>query len=96
MAAGYLFVRSNITDPVRYERMRAVIVKLAESYGARLLVRTPHVRVLHGSYDGLMLAVYEFPSMRDLEMYHDSPEYSQLEADLIAAGVVDLWIVPGV
>ena len=95
MAHGYLFVRSKISDPTRYERSRGVISRLAHSYGARNLIRSADLKVLYGSYDGLLLAVWEFPSVNAVELFTSSPEYVQLRDDLVSAGVVDLWIVPG-
>jgi uncharacterized protein (DUF1330 family) len=95
MALGYLFVRSKIIDSPRYERSRSVISRLAQSYGGRNLIRSTDVKVLHGSYDGLLLAVWEFPSVHAVELFTSSPEYTQLRDDLVAAGVADLWIVPG-
>lgn len=96
MALGYLLVRSKIKDVERYQRFRGVIYRLAQSYGAHALIRTAEVEVLHGPDEGLLLVVLEFPSIQAVKLFTSSAEYAQLRDDRVEAGVIDIWVAPGI
>lgn len=50
------------------------------NYGAEVLVATPELKMLEGTYEHTFTVVIKFPSAEAVESWYHSPEYQPLKA----------------
>jgi uncharacterized protein (DUF1330 family) len=78
---AYLVVEHIITDPVKFEEYRARVAPLIASYGGRYLTKgSTHKQPEGGHWRPERMVIIEFPDMRSLEAWYNSPEYQPLIA----------------
>ncbi|NVO04688.1 MAG: DUF1330 domain-containing protein [Rhodoferax sp.] len=78
--SAYLYGNIEIHDPVLYETYRAQVPAVIAAYGGRYLVRGGPVALLEGDIPLARQVILEFPDMRSLKAFYDSPEYGVLKA----------------
>ncbi len=88
---AYLIVETDVHDPERYERYKAVSPAAVAAGGGRFLVRGGELAVLEGDWEPSRLVVLEFPDLEAVKRFYDSPEYR--EARALREGAADLHMV---
>jgi uncharacterized protein (DUF1330 family) len=94
--AAYILVDVQVTDPVRYERYRALTPGAIARYGGRFLVRGGDTTVLEGDWQPHRVVVLEFPSVAAAKEFYDSPEYREARAARAGAARMSMFVVEGV
>ena len=59
--SAYVVAHVEVTDPVRYEAYRAMVLDTIIAFGGRFLVRGSPPDVLEGSWDPKRLVIIELP-----------------------------------
>ena len=77
--AAYAIVDVNVLNPAEYERYKQGVPATLARYGGRFVVRGGAVDVLEGDWRPKRLVVLEFPDMKSLRAWYDSPEYTPLK-----------------
>ena len=75
MAAAYLIVESNITDPEAFKLYMAAAPAVAKAFGGEYLVRGGRMAVLEGDWQPPRLTVLRYPSFEQAKAMYDSPGY---------------------
>lgn len=75
MAAAYLIVESQITDPEAFQRYMAAAPAVAKAFGGEYLVRGGKMAVLEGDWTPPRLTVLRYPSFDEAKAMYDSPGY---------------------
>ena len=88
---AYLIVETDVHDPERYERYKAVAPAALAAYGGRYLVRGGELAVLEGDWEPSRLVVLEFPDLDAVKRFYDSPEYA--DARTLREGAAHLRMV---
>ena len=78
--AAYLIADVEVIDSVGYEQYRQRAPATISAYGGRYLARGGATEVLEGTWSPKRCVVLEFPSMAQLKIWWDSPEYRPLRA----------------
>jgi uncharacterized protein (DUF1330 family) len=94
--AAYLLVDCQVTDPVQYERYRALAPAAIARYGGRYLVRGGATTVLEGEWQPHRVVVLEFPSVAAAKEFYDSPEYREARAVRVGAARMSIFVAEGV
>jgi uncharacterized protein (DUF1330 family) len=77
MAAAYLVVESNISDPEAFKRYLAAAPEVVKAFGGEYLVRGGRMQVLEGGWQPARLTVLRYPSFEQAQAMYDSPAYVQ-------------------
>jgi uncharacterized protein (DUF1330 family) len=94
MAKGYWIGRVDVTEPEGYKKYVAANGKVFARFGARFLVRAGRFEAVEGESRSRNV-VLEFPSYEvALECYR-SPEYAEVMAHRVNAGVADIIVIEG-
>ena len=75
MAAAYLIVESQISDPEAFQRYMAAAPAVAKAFGGEYLVRGGKMVVLEGDWTPPRLTVLRYPSFDEAKAMYDSPGY---------------------
>ena len=75
MAAAYLIVESQISDPEAFQRYMAAAPAVAKAFGGEYLVRGGKMAVLEGDWTPPRLTVLRYPSFDEAKAMYDSPGY---------------------
>ena len=75
MAAAYLIVESQVTDPELFTRYMAAAPEVVRSFGGEYLVRGGKMQVLEGDWQPPRLTVLRYPSFEQAQAMYDSPGY---------------------
>ena len=94
--SAYVVAHVEVTDPVRYEAYRAMVLETIIAFGGRFLVRGSPPDVLEGSWDPKRLVIIEFPDSDHARRWWASPEYSAAKAIRQATSVGTLVLLEGV
>ena len=94
--AAYVLVDCQVTDPVQYERYRALSPGAIERYGGRFLVRGGATTVLEGEWQPHRVVVIEFPDVETAKRFYDSPEYRVARAARANAARMSMFVAEGV
>jgi len=81
--SAYLFIKTKITDPNRYQEYVKAVRPFAEKFGSRYLVRSYPVEVLEGDpsqWGNFCLLVSEFPSAAVARDFWRSQDYAEIRA----------------
>ncbi len=73
--AAYLVVDATVTDPQRFLEYRELAQVAVAQYGGRYLVRGGKTESLEGDWRPNRLVIVEFPSVEQIRLFYDSPEY---------------------
>src|SRR5262245_34541876 len=91
---AYLFIKTRITDPSRYQEYVEAVRPLAAQFGSRYLVRSYPVEVLEGDasqWGNFCLLVSEFPSAAVAREFWRSQDYAEIRA--LRRGAGDVHVV---
>ena len=94
MPKGYWIVRTDVTDPARYERYRAGSGEALHKYGAKFLIRGGTFEKPEGTAKPRNVVI-EFPSYQAAVDCYRSPEYQRAKAERAGAATMDLIIIEG-
>ena len=75
MAAAYLIVESNISDPEKFKAYMAAAPAAAKAFAGEYLVRGGRMAVLEGDWAPPRLTVLRYPSFEAAQQMYDSPAY---------------------
>jgi uncharacterized protein (DUF1330 family) len=96
MARGYLVVECKVSDPVAYERYKALAAPAIAAHGGRYLVRGGAVEVLEGGWrPPERLVIVEFDSVEQARKFYDSPEYRAAREARKDAASMNMLVVEG-
>ena len=90
---AYIVSRTKVKNQDLMKEYAAKSIPLAISHGGKYIVRTNNVEALDGSYDGRRLVIMEFPDVKSVRAFWDSPEYQELRKIRLAATDSDVWLV---
>ena len=76
MAAAYLIVEMNITDPEQYKRYMAEAPAAVKQAGGEYLVRGGRHETLEGDWQPHRVALLRFPSYEKAKAFYDGPHYT--------------------
>ena len=91
---AYMLVQGPITDEKQYGKYRQAVMPLIEKFGGRH-GRGGTVELLEGQQDERRTALFEFPSMKSIRMFWDSPEYGPVKLLRRGAADLDIWAMAG-
>ena len=92
---AYLVGNITVTDPVAYEEYRAKVPAVIFAHGGRYVVRGGQMETLEGDWPGARNVILEFPDMKSLKTFYDSPDYAPLLALRKRSAVSNLIAVEG-
>ena len=78
--AAYLIGDVEVVDAAGFGEYRRQVPATVAAYGGRYLARGGAVETLEGSWSPKRCVILEFPSMAQLKVWWDSPEYVPLRA----------------
>ena len=77
---AYIILDIEVTDPVNYERYKALAAPTVAQYGGKYIVRGGQAETLEGDWSPSRLVVIQFESAERAKAWINSPEYSQARA----------------
>jgi len=80
MAAGYVIVTMNITDPERYKQYIAEAPPTIKAAGGEYLARGGKQETLEGDWKPHRVAVLKFPTYEHAKAWYDSENYVRVRA----------------
>ena len=89
--SAYLFIKTRVTDPARYQKYIEAARKLGSAEGGRYIARGRPVEVLEGSADewgDFFLLVSKFPSLDSAREFWNSDAYQEIRRLREGAGEV--------
>ena len=78
--AAYLIGDVEVVDAAGFGEYQRQVPATVAAYGGRYLARGGAVETLEGSWSPKRCVILEFPSMAQLKVWWDSPEYVPLRA----------------
>ena len=78
--AAYLFGDVEVLDAAGFADYRRQVPATVAAYGGRYLARGGAVETLEGTWSPTRCVILEFPSMAQLKVWWNSPEYVPLRA----------------
>jgi len=75
MAAAYIVVESNVSDPETFKRYMAAAPEVVKAFGGEYLVRGGRMQVLEGDWKPARMTVLRYPSFEQAQAMYDSPAY---------------------
>jgi uncharacterized protein (DUF1330 family) len=89
--SAYVIAETDVHDPERYERYRAVSPDAIAAGGGRFIARGGEVAVLEGDWRPKRLVLLEFEDLEAAKRWYDSPEYQ--DARRLREGAATLHVV---
>ena len=78
---AYMISQVTVTDNEKFQSYLAKTQPIAAKFGAKPLALGAQPKILNGKSDGhQMVFVIEFPTMKQLEAWHNSDEYNSIVA----------------
>jgi uncharacterized protein (DUF1330 family) len=97
MAAAYLIVESQITDPEKFKAYMAAAPAVVRDFAGEYLVRGGRMAVLEGAWAPPRLTVLRYPSFEAAQKMYDSPGYrAARELRAGATALFNMVLVEGV
>ncbi len=93
---AYMIARITVTDPVRYERYKALAPAAVEKFGGEYVARGGDTETLEGDEETNRLVVLRFPDMESARGMYHSTEYTAARAEREGAATGQFVIVEGV
>ncbi len=94
----YLIVQLDITDMERFFGEYAMHMQpINQAHGVEVLVGSPEVEALEGSYDRNFTVVLKFPSAQAAQAWYADPDYQPLKAkrqELTNPGTSSMILAP--
>lgn len=78
--AAYLIADVEVTDATLFEEYKRAVPATEALYGGKYLGRGGLTKVLEGDWQPHRLVIVEFPDMKALMGWYESPEYAPLKA----------------
>jgi len=94
--SAYIIVNIDVTDPVPYERYKAMAEATVTAYGGRYIVRGGPAERLEGAWEPKRVVVLEFPDAARARTWWSSEEYRPAKQLREAAARSDMILVAGV
>jgi uncharacterized protein (DUF1330 family) len=95
MPKGYVVVRVEVTDQVKWAEYLAKAKIALDKYEGKPIARGGRVEIIEGS-GRPRNTILEFPSFEHAKGYATSPEYAEAKKLRQGAGVLDMIVVEGV
>ena len=92
---GYVIVEGNVTDPVKYEKYKALSPIAVAAYGGKWLTRGGAVTPVEGGWEPTRIVVIEFESVAQALKFYNSPEYVKARKEREGAAVFKMIVVEG-
>ena len=73
--SAYVIVDVEITEPVGYERYKAMAFDTVRLYGGRYVARGGRTEILEGDWNPRRVVILEFDSIDRARQWLESPEY---------------------
>ena len=96
MPKAYVIVDIDVTDPVAYERYKALAAPAVEQFGGTYIARGGATEVLEGDRVPNRTVLLEFPDMASARAWYQSPEYTAARKEREHAAVGSLILTEGV
>ena len=80
MAAGYVIVQMNISDPEKYKQYMAEAPATIHAAGGEYVVRGGRHETLEGDWQPHRLALLKFPSYEHAKAWYDGENYRRVRA----------------
>lgn len=97
MAAGYVIVTMNITDPDRYKQYMAEAPATIKAAGGEYLARGGKQETLEGDWKPHRVAILKFPSFAQAKAWYEGENYVRVRAKRAGATeYFNLVLVEGV
>lgn len=93
---AFLIVDAEVTDPVAYERYKALAAPAVARYGGRYLARGGAAETLEGEWSPRRIVVLEFSDAAAAKAFYDGPEYREARAARAGAAEFRMIVVEGV
>ena len=94
--SAFVIALVDVTDPVRYEGYRQMVLPTITAYDGRFVARGGRTEVLEGAWTPRRLVIVEFPSLERAKAWWASPEYAEAKALRQATSEGTLIVVEGV
>ena len=92
----YAMAQISIHDRARYERYVARFMSVLAPFDGRLLAADESPTVVEGSWPHQKVILLEFPNRQEFERWAQSPEYTEIAKDRIAATTGCILLVSGI
>jgi uncharacterized protein (DUF1330 family) len=93
---AYVIVDVVVTDPVIFEKYKALAPASIEKYGGRYLARGGKTVVLEGEVRPNRTVMLEFASVERAQAWYDSGEYKEARAAREGGATMKMIVVEGV
>ena len=93
--AGYIIVDVKITDPVAYERYKALVPATIAAFGGRFIVRGGPAETLEGDWEPNRIVVLEFESAAKAKEWWASQDYAAPKLLRQRSSVTRMIVVEG-
>lgn len=91
----YALAQLSIHDRERYDRYAARFMEVLAGFNGRLLAADESPEVTEGAWDYHKVVLIAFPTRSDLDRWVESPEYTEIAKDRIAATTGCVLVVSG-
>jgi uncharacterized protein (DUF1330 family) len=89
---AYLIVAGSINDPHKWAAYRVAVLPLIQRFGGIHRTGGGGAELLEGAKS--TIAIFEFPSIRELHAFWQSPEYAHIKELRRGAAELNVWAVP--
>jgi uncharacterized protein (DUF1330 family) len=94
--SAYFIVQATVTDQPQYQTYREAVVPFIASFGGKLVARGAKVEVFEGEHDTRPVLMFEFPDMKAIHAFWNSPDYVPIKKLREGAAIINVWAFPGV
>jgi uncharacterized protein (DUF1330 family) len=89
---AYLIIAGSISNPAKWAAYRAAVMPLIHKFGGIHMTGKEGVEHLEGTKS--TLAMFQFPSMKELHAFWQCPEYAPIKELRRDAADLTIWAVP--
>jgi uncharacterized protein (DUF1330 family) len=93
--SAYLVLQSTVKDEEQYQKYAQTVWPLMVRFGARLVARRAKVEVLEGAHDQRPMSMFEFPDMKAIHSFWNSPDYVPIKKLREDAANLTVWAFSG-
>ena len=93
--AGYIIVDVQVTDPIAYERYKALVPDTLAAYGGKFIVRGGQAEKLEGDWQPNRIVVLEFESAARAKEWWESQDYAAPKLLRQSASITRMIVVEG-
>ncbi len=92
----YVLAQMTIHDRHRYDRYAAQVMQVLAGFDGRLLAADESPAVVEGEWDGDKVVLLEFPNQQSYIRWAQSPDYTEIAKDRIAATTGSVLVIAGI